>query len=45
MKNSFEKVESINFKRLFAVFFIALGIFAIAFVSSMLISGEADFSF
>ena len=44
MKNSFEKVESINFKKLFAAFFIALGIFAIAFVSSMLISGEADFA-
>ena len=44
MKNTFERVEGINFKKLFAVFFIALGIFVIAFVSSMLLSGEADFA-
>ena len=44
MKNSLERAESINFKKLFAAFFIALGIFAVAFVSSMLLSGEADFA-
>ena len=44
MKNTFERVEGINFKELFAAFFIAFGIFAIAFISSMLLSGEADFA-
>ena len=44
MKNTFERMDGINFKKLFAAFFIVLGIFAIAFVSSMLLSGEADFA-
>ena len=44
MKNTFARVESINFKKVFAVFFVALGIFTIAFVASMLLSGEADFA-
>jgi len=43
MKNSLEKAESINFKKVFAIFFIAFAIFAIAFISFTALNGYADF--
>ena len=43
MKNSLERAESINFKKVFMIFFAAFAIFAIGFIAFTAVNGYANF--